>query len=427
MDKLWLLSANDALRRMKAGKLKCEEYVRACIERVWAREAEIGAWQYFDPEYVIEQARERDRKGPLGLLHGVPIGVKDIVDTADMPTGYGSLVHQNHRPVQDAACVALCRSAGSIIFGKTVSTEFAARSPGKTRNPLDPARTPGGSSSGSAAAVADGMVTLAIGSQTVGSTIRPASYCGVYAYKPSFGLLSFSGVKHLSETFDTLGLFARSLEDLGLFRSAAMGLSNPVPRQTFSRAPHIAFCRTPYWDRVEPTTRSSLEAAAKVLAKAGANVVELDLPKGFERAEKIIWEVVHFEMVRILTPEVREHPENLSRWVTETIEKARRMPVEDYLERLGEIDDLRRAGREMLDRFDVVIAPSAAGEAPEGVSDTGPPTFQAPWQMMGMPAINLPKLRGPKGLPVGIQLIGRYRDDDTLFASARWIERSLKG
>ncbi len=426
MEKLSYLTASDALARMKAGELKCEEYVRACIERIWAREPEVGAWQYLDPEYAIAQARERDRKRTRGLLHGIPLALKDIVDTADMPTAYGSLVYQNHRPAQDAACVALCRSADAVILGKTVTTEFAARHPGRTRNPLNPKHTPGGSSSGSAAAVADGMVTLAIGTQTVGSTIRPASYCGVYAYKPSFGLLSFSGVKHLSETFDTLGLFARSLDDLDLLRSATSGLDRLRPRRTPSRAPKVAFCRTPYWNRADPTTQASLETVARKLAAAGAEVVEIDLPEGFGRVEKIIWEIVYFEMARILTPEMRGHRENLSPWMAQTIEAGRKIPIDTYLARLKEVEDLRTAGRATLERFEVVLAPSAPGEAPEGVSDTGPPIFQAPWHLLNMPAINLPVLSGPTDLPVGIQLVGHFRDDDRLFAAGRWIERRLK-
>ncbi len=426
MQKLSFLTASDALARMKAGELTCEEYVRACIERIWAREPEVGAWQYLDPEHALAQARERDRERTRGLLHGIPFALKDVVDTAGMPTAYGSLAYGDHRPARDAACVALCRSAGAVVLGKTVTTEFAARHPGRTRNPLDPRRTPGGSSSGSAAAVADGMVTLAFGTQTVGSTIRPASYCGVYAYKPSFGLLSFSGVKHLSETFDTLGLFARSLDDLDLFRSAASGLRRRAPRRAASRAPRIAFCRTPYWDRADPTTRASLETAAKRLAAAGAEVAEVNLPEGLGRAEKIIWEIVYFEMARILAPEMREHPENLSPWIAQTIERGRNIPIETYLERLREVEELRAAGRAALERFEVVLAPSAPGEAPEGVSDTGPPIFQAPWHLMNLPAVNLPALRGPTGLPVGIQLVGHFRQDDTLFAAGRWIERRLK-
>jgi amidase len=425
MKELYRLTASEAASRIAAGKLTSEAYVRACLERVRAREPEVAAWQYIDPEYALAQARERDRARTRGLLHGVPVAFKDIVDTADMPTGYGSLAHLNHRPTQDAACVALSRLAGAVIMGKTVTTEFAARHPGKTRNPVNPAHTPGGSSSGSAVAVADGQVTLATGSQTAGSTIRPAAYCGVYAYKPSLGLISLAGVKHLSETFDTMGLFARSLDDLALFRDTLLGLEKPQPRRTLPRPPKIAFCRTPYWKRTDRATQRLLTGTARTLAKAGAKVADVELPDDFGGAEEIVWGIIFFEMARILAPEWREHRDNLSPWAAETIATGRKTSVERYLELLREVERLRGVARAAFEGFDAVLTPAAPGEAPAGLANTGPPTFQVIWHLLNMPAINLPAFRGAKGLPIGAQVVGHFRDDDRLFAAARWIERKL--
>jgi len=425
MKELFRLTATEAAARIAAGKLTSEAYVRACVERVRAREPDVAAWQYIDPEYAVAQARQRDRERTRGLLHGVPVAFKDIVDTADMPTGYGSLAHLNHRPAQDAACVALCRMAGAVVMGKTVTTEFAARYPGKTRNPVNPSHTPGGSSSGSAAAVADGQVPLATGSQTAGSTIRPAAYCGVYAYKPSYGMICLSGVKHLSETFDTMGLFARSLDDLALFRDALFGLEKPAPRRTLARPPKIAFCRTPYWKRADRATQRLLTSAARTLAKAGAKVADVDLPDDFGRADEIVWGIIYFEMARILAPEWREHRDNLSPWAAETIAAARQTPIERYLGLLAEVERLRGVARAAFEGFDAVLTPAAPGEAPAGLANTGPPTFQVIWHLLNRPAINLPAFTGPKGLPIGAQIVGHFRDDDRLFAAARWIERKV--
>jgi amidase len=419
------LTASEVVRRIKAGTLTSEAYVRACLERIDAREPDVAAWQYLDPEYALAQARRRDRERARGLLHGVPVAFKDIVDTADMPTGYGSRVHQNHRPAVDAACVALARDAGAVVMGKTVTTEFAVRYPGKTANPRDRGHTPGGSSSGSAAAVADGMVPLATGSQTIGSTIRPGAYCGVHAFKPTFGLISLVGLKHLSETSDTIGLYARSLDDLVLFRDALLGLEKPSARQTLARPPRIAFCRTPYWKRADRATQTLLAGAARKLARAGAKVADVVLPKEFAAAEDVLWDVVFFEMARILAPEYREHAENMAIWTRTTVATSRKIPVERYLARLAEIERLQALAGEHFQDFDAILTPAAPGEAPKGLAATGAATFQVIWQALKRPALNLPAFTGPKGLPIGVQLVGHVRQDDRLLAAARWVEKAL--
>src|SRR5688572_2347642 len=263
------MTATEIAAAVRSGKATCEAVARSHLERIAEREPQVLAWQYHNPEQVIEQARALDRKGARGALAGVPFGIKDIIDTCDMPTEMGSPIYAGHRPKGDATCVALSRKAGGVLMGKTVTTEFANRHPGKTRNPFDPTRTPGGSSSGSAAAVADGMVPLAIGTQTTGSTIRPASYCGVFGYRPTYGDLRCVGVKEAAGFLDTLGLLARSVEDIALYRDVLTG-GDPQAIPDQARPPRIGFCRTVFWSRVEPGTRKLLEDAAKKLSGAGA-------------------------------------------------------------------------------------------------------------------------------------------------------------
>src|SRR5688572_24190101 len=263
------LTASEIVAAVRSGESTCEAVARSCLERIAAREPAVQAWQFLDSDLVMAQARALDKDAKRGALTGVPIGVKDIIDTADMPTEYGSPIYRGHRPRSDAACVALARRAGGVVMGKTVTTEFANRFPGKTRNPFDPGRTPGGSSSGSAAAVADGMVPLAIGTQTTASTLRPASYCGVFGYRPTYGDLRCVGVKEAAGFLDTLGLLARSVEDIALYRDVLTG-GDPQAIPDQARPPRIGFCRTVFWSRVEPGTRKLLEDAAKKLSGAGA-------------------------------------------------------------------------------------------------------------------------------------------------------------
>src|SRR5579885_2458435 len=264
MTDLCRLSARDAARRIAAGTLTAEALMRACLERIQSREATVGAWAHIDPDHALAEARARDQSAQRGPLHGVPIGVKDIMDTADLPTGYGSRAYHGHRPGSDAACVALARAAGAVILGKTVTTEFAAMSPGKTRNPHDPAHTPGGSSSGSAAGVADFMMPLAFGTQTAGSIVRPASFCGVVGYKPSFGLVATAGVKPLAPSLDTIGGFARSVADVALFIAALTDRRDLVPSAPAAR-PRIGIYHTEPWDHAQPATAAALEAARRAL------------------------------------------------------------------------------------------------------------------------------------------------------------------
>src|SRR5947207_4799694 len=273
------LSVRAAAQEIAAGRLSAEALTRACLDRIAAREPGVGVWHYLDPEAALAAARQRDAEPPRGPLHGIPIAVKDLIDTADMPTGYGSLIYEGHRPAADAPCVALARAAGAIVLGKTVTTEFACFTAGKTANPHNPAHTPGGSSSGSAAAVADGMVPLAFGSQTAGSIIRPAAYCGCIGYKPSYGLINRTGVKPLADSLDTLGVLARTVEDAAFF--AGVLSERPALRHlaTPSEAPRFGLYRTPMWEQAEPATAVALDAARAALERAGAAVVELAIAR----------------------------------------------------------------------------------------------------------------------------------------------------
>jgi Asp-tRNA(Asn)/Glu-tRNA(Gln) amidotransferase A subunit family amidase len=419
------LSARDAARQIAERRITAEELASAYFERIAAREAEVGAWQYFDREAALAAARRRDSEPPRGPLHGIPIAVKDLIDTVDMPTAYGSPIYRGHRPAADASCVALARAAGAVVLGKTVTTEFATFTPGKTANPQNLAHTPGGSSSGSAAAVADGMVPLAFGTQTAGSVIRPGAYCGCVAYKPSFGLINRAGVKPLADSLDTIGVFARSVEDAAFFvgvlaeRPALRHLA--VPEQ----APRFGLCRTPMWDEAEPATAAALDAARAALERAGAVVAELPIApehRGLTEAQDT---VMGFETVRALAHERIEHSAELSPRLAQLIDAGMAIGADVYDEALARA----AAARAGLDAFfggcDAILVPAAPGEAPAGLGNTGNPLFNRMWTLLGVPCAALPARWAQNGLPTAVQLVGRTRDDARLMGCAAFLERAL--
>jgi Asp-tRNA(Asn)/Glu-tRNA(Gln) amidotransferase A subunit family amidase len=417
------LTASEAVALIAKGELTAEVLVRSCLERIEEREADVGAWIYLDPDQSLEAARALDRSASHGPLQGIPIGIKDIIDTAQMPTAYGSLIYHSHRPIADATCVHLARAAGAVILGKTVSTEFAYRRAGKTSNPRDRRRSPGGSSSGSAAAVADRMVPLAIGTQTAGSVIRPASYCGVYGLKPSFNIFSFSGVRHIAESLDTLGCMARSIDDLALFRSVLLG----VPHRPISlgNRPRIALCRTPFWEQAQTAMKALVEDSATRLAAAGAAVTDFAFKFDGQKILDASWTVTKFEGARAFGHDFTSHPFGVSSAVRETVRDGRAVPVEAYLDALRQIDQARASLESDLEEFDVIITPSAIGEAPEGLKDTGPVMFNFLWTAFYTPAITIPAGKGPHGLPLGLQLVGRRYHDERLLQTAKWIDAAL--
>ena len=420
------LTASEAARRIAAGEITSEALVRACLDRIEARDADVAAWVVVDPEYALDQARALDAGRSAGPLRGIPVGFKDVIDTSDLPTRYGSPIYEGFVPEADAACVAQARAAGAVVLGKTVTTEFAGRHPGPTANPHNPLHTPGGSSSGSAAAVADFQVPLAMGTQTAGSIIRPAAYCGVYALKPTFGLFSFAGVHDLSETFDTLGVMGRSLDDIALFRAVLMAI-DAVPAEAPDSPPRIGFCRTPLWDEADKATHDHLEGAASRLAKAGAAVSELDLPKDFDDLLAVAWRIIVFEMARALGYVKHSHPDGISNKARSMIADGEATALDTYLDDMRTIERLRVLIHEVMEGIDIILTPSAVGEAHVGHSDTGPVTFNFLWHVMNLPALNIPAFTGPTGLPIGAQLVARRYDDEALLRHAVWVDQHIRG
>jgi Asp-tRNA(Asn)/Glu-tRNA(Gln) amidotransferase A subunit family amidase len=420
---LTALSARDAAARVASGSLTAEALTRACLERIGARENVTGAWHYLDPDRAIAEARQRDRAATRGPLHGVPIGVKDVMDTHDMPTEYGSPIYRGHRPAADASCVALARAAGAVVIGKTVTTEFATFSPGKTANPHNPAHTPGGSSSGSAAAVADGMVPLAFGTQTAGSVIRPASFCGVVGYKPSFGTIARTGVKPLSDSLDTVGIMARDVGDAAFF--AAVLSDRPGLRLGDTTIVRIAFCRTPEWNEAGPGTIAALDHAVSSLARAGAPTVEIISPpehQGLVEAQKIIMD---YETARCLAFEYATRATDLSANLRERIATGLGHSAEAYDAARHAVARARAALPTFFADFDAVLVPAAPDEAPKGLDRTGDPIFNRTWTILHVPCVTVPAWRGAGGLPVGVQLVGRVGDDARTLRAAAVLERAL--
>ena len=416
------LTASEAAARLAAGTLTAEAVTRDCLERANAR-AEVKAWVWLDPEQALVQARAVDRAGRPGLLAGVPVGIKDVIDTVDMPTQHGSPIYRGNRPFADAACVALIRAAGGVILGKTVTTEFANRHPRETVHPHNPAHTPGGSSSGSAAAVADFQVPVGLGTQTGGSTIRPAAFCGVIGYKPSFGEFSRVGIKMQCHNLDTLGVICRSLEDVTLMR-AALTAQDPHRVDRASNAPRIGFCRTPAWDHADTDTQALLERTAAQLAGAGAVVQDVALtPADILDHHRRIFE---FEAARNYAYEYEVHGDKLSAALRDgLLTPGRALPLSAYIEAIETAEGFRRNLDDLFREFDVLLAPSAVGEAPEGLGSTGDARFNAIWTLAWTPCITLPAGTGRKGLPLGIQLIGPRFGDEALLDAAAWVEARL--
>jgi amidase len=355
----------------------------------------------------------------------VPFAIKDIIDTCDMPTEYGSPIYAGHQPKHDAACVALGRRAGGLLMGKTVTTEFANQTPGKTRNPFDPARTPGGSSSGSAAAVADCMVPLAIGTQTTGSTIRPASFCGVFGYRPTWGDLRLTGVKEAAGSLDTLGLIARSIEDIALYRDVLLR-ATPEPLPDESGTPRIGFCRTHLWSIIEPATQRLLEDAVRKLGQRGARVVEVTLPREFERLVAAHRSISSFEFARNFTWEIENHWEKISeRLRNGRIKDGLECSFERYCEARAFAEGCRAKFADACGDCDVLLTAAATGEAPIGLESTGNAAPCAIWTTLHVPSVTIPAFRGPNGLPVGVQLVARRNDDRRLLSAARWAHQQL--
>ena len=417
------LSIADAHALMSAGKLTAVQLAEDSLARIEARESQVRAWVHIDADHVLAQARECDRLQKKSALHGIPVGIKDIIDTCDMPAEYGSPIYAGHRPRADAACVAALRKAGAIIMGKTVTTEFAMRHPNKTHNPLNLAHTPGGSSSGSAAGVADFMMPLALGTQTGGSVLRPSSYCGVVGFKPSFNIINRAGVKPNSESLDTVGLIARSAADIALALPVITECA--APSITVPAKPRIAYCRTPEWPHAQPATIAAMESAAKKLAKAGARVTEFKLPELFNQLSDAHTVINDYEAYRALSFEIATARDKISTSIQPRLPKWATRTVAEYTAAQDLADDCRRMLRDVFVDYDALLVPSAPGEAPKGLSTTGEATFNRIWTLLHVPAITVPAAKGPHGLPVGVQLAGAFGDDYRLLAVAQWAQEVL--
>ena len=428
IDRLHELSAVDAAALIRHGEIRSVELVQSCLDRIAAREHTVGAWAWLDPDHALAQARERDAKAPRGPLHGVPVAVKDIIDTADQVTTYGSVLYVDHRPAADAVCVERLRRAGAVILGKTVTTEFALFAPGKTANPLDPARTPGGSSSGSAAAVADRMVPLALGTQTAGSVVRPASFCGIFGLKPTYGSFDVTGVKAVSASLDTLGHFARTTQDLTLLaRVLADDPSrfDPLPRGA-GRGPRVGFARTAQWSQAEPDTAERIEAAVEALF-SGTSVQEVTLPDDFAGLVQAQTTIMLREAVGALAAERERGTEHLTDKLLDVLDAGERISDEEYEAAVRLAARCRARLPEVMADCAVLLAPAAIGEAPTGLESTGDPLFCRAWTLLGTPTVAVPGLTGPNRLPLGVQLIGLPDRDAMAIAAAEWIAPRLGG
>lgn len=427
MSSLNRLTATAAARKLAAREITAEALLADCLARIAEREREVHAWTFVDTDAALRRARALDSNGASGLLHGLPIGVKDIFDTADMPTSYGSPIYRGHRPAWDAACVALTRAAGAIVVGKTVTTEFATFHPGPTCNPRNLKHTPGGSSSGSAAAVADWMVPLAFGTQTAGSIMRPAAFCGTVGYKPTFGTLPRVGVKMISDYLDTIGALARSVPDVALFVAALADRRELLIVEPTDDVPRIGLCRTYEWNRAQPETVVVFDDAAKRLRAAGAKVRDVTLPPPFAGLVEAQLAVMQYEVAKLLTYENLAHRTMLSEDMTRMIDAGLAVSAQQYDAARSLTRTCRAMLPEVFDGVDVLVAPSAPGEAPAGVAATGDPLFNRIWTLLHVPVVHLPVGHGPKGLPVGISVVGGIGADRATLRAADWMHARLGG
>lgn len=427
MKDLESLSASQAARALARRDIKATDLLLSCLDRIGHRESLVKAWSSLGKENALARARELDKGSIKGILHGLPIGVKDLFDTYDLPTSYGSPIYANNYPASDAVSVALMRQAGGIILGKTISTEFATFKPPVTHNPHHLKHTPGGSSSGSAAAVADFMVPLATGSQTAGSIIRPASYCGVVGYKPSFGKVMLAGVKALSPSLDTLGCFGRSVGDVALGVAAMSNDLSLAEIDQLHNKLRVAICKTKDWSVASKETAGAL-ALARFTAEAIAKgmVQDISLPAACKDLTLLQTRIMSFEMARALVFERTRFSKKLSPQLSQQLSEGSQIPYEQYQKDLMKAQAARFAIAQLFDNdVDILIAPSAPGEAPLAKEGTGNPVFCRGWTLSGLPCINLNVSSGPNGLPVGLQLIAGPGKDRFLLSAARAFAQAL--
>jgi len=439
---LHTLPAAAAAEAIRLGHITSEELVRSCLERITAVDAGVEAWTFLDPELALAQARAADgaraQGRPLGPLHGVPVGIKDIIDTFDMPTQCGTPLLEGRQPRTDADIVARLRAAGAVILGKTVTTELAVFHPGKTKNPHNPAHTPGGSSSGSAAAVAAEMVPLAVGTQTNGSMIRPASFCGVVGFKPTHGLLPRSGVLMQSSPLDQLGVYARTVEDVALAAAPLVGYHAGDPhtrpratppllataREAPPMEPRLAFVKSPVWDRAEPGTQEAFAELADFLGPE--TVTEEPLGSAFDDIVELHRVIMEADLARNFAAYYEKGRERLSEVLCTMIERGQKVTAVEYNNAVAWRDRLHDALDELFVEYDAILTPATVGPAPEGLGSTGSPIFCTLWTFLGTPAVSLPLLQAGNGLPLGVQLVSARHDDTRLLRNARWLAAKVQ-
>ena len=433
-------SAVEMVQSLKKGEITSEELVKSYIEQIKKKEKDIGAWEFFDQELALAQAKKLDvihQSGKHGDLHGIPVGIKDIFDTADMPTTDGTEIHKKNLSWNDCTVVSKLKQAGAIIMGKTVTTELAYYSPGKTKNPHDLSRTPGGSSSGSAAAVASYMVPLAIGSQTNGSVIRPASYCGVVGYKPTKGLISRHLVMQISRALDQVGVFANSVEDAALISEQLIGHDKQDPDTSLSPKPKLlaasrqkppmeplfAYIKLPFMDKLD---KDAMEGFNEVKDELKDQVNEIELPEGFAKIPDWHKIIMESDMAASFSKEYKKSKNKLSDKIIEAIERGMKYTSVEYNNALSQIDVANAYFKQFFHDYDAILTPSATGEAPKGLESTGNPIFCTVWTYCGMPSISLPLLQGGNSMPVGVQLVSSLYDDERLFRNASWLASKIK-
>ncbi len=424
MNKLNELTATEVVKKIKNGKITAEAVMRDCLDRIAEREATIKAWAYLNREQALEAAVEIDRGEKSTPLAGLPVGIKDVLDTSDMPTEMGSPIYNEWQPKVDAACVGVMRAAGAIIMGKTVTCEFAGSYPGPTANPANPEHTPGGSSSGSAAAVADRMVHVAFGTQTGGSILRPASFCGIFGYKPTYNVINRSGLLFASENLDTIGLMARSVDDIDLVSSVLLNRPVVPPAKEIAH-PRIGLVKTHLWPEASSETRFAVEDSARKLSNAGAEIIDIRMPETFEDHTRIRNLLNDFERSRVLSWHSQNHREKMSDKILQQVDNGLSIPWDEYHSALLKAED----GRAMMDTIfkplDFILTPAASGEAPKTLRDTGDARLQGYWTILHVPTMTLPTHTGPNELPVGIQLVCPRWQDNRLISWCKWVSKIL--
>jgi|TARA_B110000438_G_scaffold41160_1_gene41048 Asp-tRNA(Asn)/Glu-tRNA(Gln) amidotransferase A subunit family amidase len=437
-------SVVEIVQAIKKGEITSEELVKSYINEIKKKEKDVGAWEFFDEELAISQAKKLDllhQSGNHGDLHGVPVGIKDIFDTEDMPTADGTEIHKKNPSLNDCTVVSKLKQAGAVIMGKTVTCELAYYSPGKTKNPHDFKRTPGGSSSGSAAAVASHMVPLAVGSQTNGSVIRPASYCGVVGYKPSRGLISRHLVLQVSRKLDQIGIFSNSVEDAALISEQIIGHDkqdpdtslNPKPKllaacqQKPPMEPVLAYIKLPFMNELEDDSKEGFEEVKdEIKNKLNGKVDEVELPEGFKGIPQWHKIIMESDMANSFSNEYKSFKNKLSDKIVEAIERGMKYTSLEYNDALSKIDVANTYFKQFFHDYDAILTPAATGEAPLGLESTGNPIFCTIWTYCGMPSISLPLLQGKNALPIGVQLVSSLFDDERLFRNANWLAKKIK-